>query len=77
MGSLNPFKKPKMPDTSKQEKALADQQKKLDDTEKQQALDEERRRSGALNARRGGVGRSLLGGLETGVDPAQKRDTLG
>lgn len=79
MGDLNPFKKPKQ-DTS----ALDEQKRKLDEQEKQNAAQEKaqkekeaKKRKASLQARQGQRGsRSLLSGLETGID-AGKRGTLG
>ena len=63
------FSKPKMPDTSAQEKRLAEQDKRLREQEKEQETREAAmRRSRGAGARRS----SLLVGPETGL-----RQTLG
>lgn len=79
MGGLNPFKKPKKPDTSalqKQEALL----KKQEAEQRKAEQERKRKEEAALNARRGRSGRqSLLTGLETGVTPVDddKRTSLG
>lgn len=79
MGSLNPFKKPKKPDTS----ALEAQEKRLKEQEATLAADEAERKKKEEATRRSRAGRSgarsLLSGLETGVasEDNGKRGSLG
>jgi hypothetical protein len=71
MGSV--FSKPKAPDTSAQQKALAEQEARI----KQQETETKRRDAAAMQARRARVAgrQSLLTSGETGVTGA--RETLG
>lgn len=82
MGKLNPFKKPKKPDTSAieaQEKRVREQEQKLAAEEKARKEQEAKKKQSALSASRGRSGGvSLLTGLETGVTPeVEKRGSLG
>ncbi len=77
MGAV--FSKPKMPDTSAQEAALAAQEAKLKAEEEAMAEEERKKKAAATSARKGqSGGASLLTGFDTGVTPtATKRTSLG
>jgi hypothetical protein len=73
------FSKPKMPDTSAQERALAEQEARLKAEEDAAAEEERKKKAAATSARRGqSGGTSLLTGFDTGVSAtASTRKSLG
>lgn len=77
MGAV--FSKPKMPDTSAQERALAEQEAKLKAEEAAMAEEERKKKAAMSTARKGqSGGASLLTGFDTGVTATSNaRKSLG